>query len=360
MISIIVYISILGVLIIVHEFGHFMMAKKSGVRVEKFSLGFGPMLFKRKKGHTEYSISVIPLGGYVKMCGDTPEECKGKPYEFYSQPVFSRAAIIFCGPLLNYILGILLLWFIFCVGFPAATTKIGGVSDDMGAKAAGLLAGDKIISIDNKKVALWEELQKIIYEKSGQKRVKIAYLRQGKEFSVEVNLKVKEFNDIFGKKRSLALLGIMQSDETVILKFGALKSLVMSAQRTWELTTLTYEGLWYLVTGKLSFREAMTGPVGIFFITSRAAKLGFIPVLYLTAVLSVSLGIFNLLPLPVLDGGHLFFLAVEKIRGKRLSVKADNIVTNIGLTLIICIALFATYNDIMKNFGDKISKLFIK
>ncbi len=358
MIALLIFLIIFGVLIIVHEFGHFIVAKKSGVTVESFSIGFGPKLLRRKKGGTEYLVSLIPLGGYVKLAGDNLEEYKGKPDEYLSQSVKTRTGIIFCGPLLNYILGILIFWFVFFTGFPAATSRVGEVLDNYGAKEAGLKPQDKIIAIEGKKVILWDDLQKNIQERKSQLSVNLSILRENKEFIVPVKIKAKEFTDIFGKKHTLGLIGITPSDETIKLKYGFLKSFSLSVGQTWKITTVTYAGLWQVITGKLSMRESMTGPLGIFYITAKAAKFGLVAVLHLLALLSISLAIFNLLPLPVLDGGHLFLLGLEKIRGKALGAKAERWVTQAGMTLMICLAVLVTFNDIVRLFGSKISGFF--
>ncbi|MFA5156910.1 MAG: RIP metalloprotease RseP [Candidatus Omnitrophota bacterium] len=358
MLSLIIFLGILGVLIIVHEFGHFIVAKKTGVRVEKFSLGFGPAILKKKAGDTEYAVNLIPLGGYVKLAGDNLEEYKGKPDDYLSKKPGRRAAIIFFGSFLNYILGILFFWIVFFVGYPNLTTKVGSLVDNMGAKEAGILTGDKIIAIDGEKVALWEEMQKVIHPKKDGSVVRISLLRADKELSLDARISAKEFNDILGKKRSIGLLGIAPGDEIVTVRHGIIEGFFLSVKKTWEITTLTYNGLWRMVTGKLSMRETMTGPIGIFIITSKVKGLGFIALMQLMALLSISLAIFNMLPFPALDGGHIALLAIEKIRGKYLSQKAEQVLNRIGYTLIICLALVVTYNDVIKFFGDRIYKFF--
>ena len=360
MTALIIFFVILGILILVHEFGHFIIAKYAGVKVEQFSLGFGKIIFKKKTKGTEYRISLIPLGGYVKLAGDSLEEYKGAPDEYLSKPVKARAAIIFFGPLLNYVLGLLFFWFILIIGYPALTTKVGGLVEGLGAKDAGVIAGDKILAVDGKKVVFWEDLQKIIQSKKANLPVRLLVLRANKEYSIDVTIKSKELNDPFGHKKSFGILGITPDDEVVTVKHGILESFILSLQKARELTIMTYKGLWFMVTGKLSFRDSVTGPLGIFYITSKAAQLGAIAVMHLLAVLSISLAIFNLLPLPVLDGGHLFLLGIEKIRGKRLGLKAERIINQVGLGLIISLAIFVTYNDIARIFGEKIIKFFSK
>jgi regulator of sigma E protease len=346
-------------LITVHEFGHFIIAKRLGVRVEKFSFGFGRRLLSRRRGDTEYSINLIPLGGYVKLAGDSLEEFKNNPDEYLSKKPLERARIIFFGPLLNYVSGFLCFWMIFFIGYPTLTTKVGGLIEGFGAKDAGIEVGDKIMAVDGKRVDFWEDLQRAIQTKKAATKVLLSVLRDSKEYTIEVKIKEKKLDDVLGQKRNIGLIGITPKDEIVKVKHGFLESFILGINKTLDLTLMTYKGLGRMVTGKLSVSESITGPLGIFYITSKAANIGMIALLHLVAVLSVSLCIFNLLPLPVLDGGHIVLLAIEKIRGKQLGVKAERVITQIGFTLIISLALFATYNDMVRLFGDKISK-FLK
>lgn len=358
--SVIVFLFILGILIIVHEFGHFIVAKKLKVRVERFSLGLGPTLLKKKRDDTEYCLSAIPLGGYVKLAGDNLEEFRGNPDEYLAKPPQQRALIILFGPLLNYILGLLCFWLIFFSGYPTLTTRVGGLVDGFGAKDAGIQVGDKIVSVDARRVGFWEDLQKAIQAKKAPATVQLAILRNDKEITLDVKIKEQAFSDSLGQKRSVGLIGITPADEVVKVRHGFAESFLLSINKTWDLTITTYKTLWRMVTGRLSLRESVTGPLGIFYITSKAAHLGIIAVLHLVAVLSVSLAIFNLLPFPVLDGGHILLLGIEKIRGRTLSLKTEQIVTQVGMTLLISLSVIVTYNDILRFFGDKIHKWFIK
>ncbi len=358
MLTLFIFLLILSSVIVVHEFGHFIIAKKMGVRVERFSLGFGPLLLKKKKKETEYCLSAVPLGGYVKLAGDNLEECKGKKYEYFSQSPGRRFHIIFFGPLLNFVLGFLLFWVVFFVGYPTLTARVGGLIDGFGAKSAGLQVGDRITAVDGKPVFFWEELQKEIQGKKDADKVKLSFLREKIPLNAEVRIREKKLDDPLGQKRNVGLLGITPFDEIITVRHGPLESLRLGAMKTWDLTAMTYKALWLMISGKLSVRDSITGLPGMYFITSRAAKMGVVAVLHLVAVLSVSLGIFNLLPLPVLDGGHILFLGLEKIRGKTLSLKTERVITQIGTALILTLAILVTYNDIVRFYGDKISKLF--
>jgi len=358
--SLIIFLFVLGVLIVVHEFGHFIAAKKLEVKVEKFSLGFGPRLLAKKKGDTEYSISAIPLGGYVKLAGDNLEEFKGKPHEFLSKSVGKRFWIIFCGPLLNYVLAFLFFWFIFAAGYPALTTKVGGLLDGFGAKAAGLQVGDKITAIDGQRVDIWDDLQKVIQDKQEAETVSLSVLRDGREQAIVVRIQQKDLDDQVGEKRKVGLLGITPYDEVVKIKYGIGKSFFMGLEKSWALTTLTYKSLWRMCTGKMSVKDSVTGPLGIFFITSQAASLGVTALMHLMAILSLSLAIFNLLPFPVLDGGHIALLGIEKIRGRYVSLKTERAIAQTGVTIIVVLAILVTFNDLNRLFGSKIIAFFKK
>lgn len=294
------------------------------------------------------------------MAGDSQAEYKGNSDEYLAKPCGNRFQIIFFGPLLNYILGFLFFWSILFIGYPSLTSKVGGLMDGYGAKVAGLQVGDKIIAVDGKKVVLWEELQRQIQLRKKSSSVELNVLRGSQELEFNVLIKDKVVDSQPGEKRALGIIGISPFDETIEVKHGFFESAGLGFQKTLNLTAMTYKGLWMLASGKMSMRDSMTGPLGIFFITSNAAKLGLIAVMHLIAVLSISLAIFNLLPLPILDGGHLFLLGLEKLRKKALGIKAEEVINNVGFTMIISLALFVTYNDIVRLYGDKISKLVSK
>lgn len=351
LISLIIFLLILGVLITIHEFGHFIAAKRLGVRVEKFSLGFGRKILSKKRSGTEYSLNVIPLGGYVKLAGESLEECKGGRDEYLYKTHLQRALIIFFGPLLNYILGLLCFWLVFFVGHPGP--QVGGLKDGFGAKDAGMQIGDRIIAVDGERIYFWEQMQNIILTKKTSELVKLSILRNSKRYIIDVKIKEQQLEGASGKKISIGLIGIIPQ-----IKHSILESFLLSIEKTIGLNIMTYKGLWRIITGKLAVRESVTGFVGIYDITSKVVPSGIIAVLDLIAILSIGLAIFNLLPLPLLDGGHIFLIVVEKIRGRRLSLKAENIITRVGLTLIISLAILVTYNDILRLFGDKVYKLF--
>lgn len=357
--SLLIFLAILSILIVVHEFGHFIVAKKLGVRVERFSVGFGPKLISRKRKDTEYTLCAIPLGGFVKLAGDSLSEFHpGKQDEYYAQSPGRRFQIVFFGPLLNYLLGIVCFWFIFVVGYPQLTTKVGGLVDGFGAQKAGILAGDRITAIDSVKVTYWEDLQKIVQSKTTTDEVKVDILRNDTALTLNVPIRAKAVDDELGKKRRVGLIGIIPAEETVTAQYGVIHSLRLAFTKSWDLTVITYKAIWRMITGQLSVKESVTGPLGMFFITRQVASLGVIALVHFLATLSISLCLFNLLPIPALDGGHLFLLALEKLRGRGLSVKTEHTISHVGFTLIIALALFITYNDILRLFGAKIAQFF--
>lgn len=360
MLSLISFLAVLSALVLVHELGHFLFARRCGVRVEKFSFGFGPKLFSFRKGDTEYVISAIPLGGYVKMAGENPSEGTGARWEFPSKSVSERFSIIFAGPAFNYILAFLIFSAIFMVGSPVPTAEVGSLLKGYPAEAAGVRAGDKVIAVDGTPVKLWEEMTVLIHRRTDG-AVRLTIERKGETVEKEITPIMRKMKDILGNETTIALIGIAPSQSSVKVQYPFFKSIEMGFKKLMQLTAVTYKALYAIITGKLSFKESMTGPIGIFIITGTAAKHGLIYILHLMALLSASLAIFNLLPLPVLDGGSIIFLMLEKLRGKPLSVKTQEAVTNVGVALLVAIMLFVFYADIVKfGLADRLAGFFRK
>lgn len=344
---IIAFLGILSVVVLFHEFGHFIIARRYGVRVEKFSFGFGPKLFGFKKRDTEYLVSLIPLGGYVKMSGDEYSETQGNPWEYLSKSVGERARIIIAGPLCNYFLAFILFCFIFMYGSPTLTNKVGDVLKDYPAAQAGIKKGDKLVIVDGKATKYWHELTEVIHNKK-EGKLRILIERDGERFELLIKPKRRVVKDIFGKEHSISYIGITPSDEIVYVKSGLLESIKKGTEQLLNLTYTTYKAILFLVLGKMSVRETVTGPIGIYIITSKAVKLGFVYFIQMMAIISASLAIFNLLPVPALDGGHLIFILIEKIKGKAISPKVQERITQAGLALLIALMIFVFYNDIIR------------
>lgn len=346
--SILIFIAVFSAIVIVHEFGHFIAAKKAGVRVEQFSVGFGPKIIGVKKGETEYMLCAFPVGAYVKLAEGNPDEPKFQPHEYLAKPVGVRARIIFFGPLFNYALAFICFWFIFLWGFPALTCRVGKVLENYGAGEAGIRPGDNIIAVDGQRVRIWEELQEIIQKDSEGQMVTISILRGGKEMNIPVRIKQKEIETIWGEKKTIGMLGIEPEGEITRVRFGPVQSLFQAGERLLYFTWFTFESLARIILGRVSFRQSIMGPLGVFFITKEAAHLGIVPLINVTALISMALAIFNLLPLPVLDGGNLLFLLIEKIRGRRLSSRTETMITKAGYSLILLLTIFVFYNDILR------------
>jgi len=305
------FIIVLSVLIVVHEWGHFYVAKRLGIRVERFSIGFGPRIFKTRKGETEYCVSLFPLGGYVKLGGETKEEgILGERWEYLSRSVGERFAVVFAGPFLNYLLAFLLFAVVFMVGSPQLTSTIGKVMKDYPAEQAGLLEGDRIVSIDGKAVEYWDEVIEQIHPIPENQRIRLVVARGEREMVFNLRPKQVEEKDLLGETKRFALIGVSPSQEMVTVKYPVHLAFWKGLDQLWFVTVLTFKAIFRMVTGHMPLRESLTGPIGIFMITGEAARMGISYLLQIVALLSASLAIFNVLPIPVLDGGHLFFLII--------------------------------------------------
>lgn len=355
MLSAISFIIILGILILVHEFGHFIVAKKRGVRVETFSLGFGPPLIKFKKGETEYLICAIPLGGYIKMAGEDPQsELHGERWEYRTRSPGVRASIVCAGALLNYIFAFLIFSLVFVIGSPTMTSKVGDTIEGYPAREAGIIIGDRIVTVEGVSVAYWDDLARLINKKT-EGDINLIVLRNNNRLELKFTPRIDEVTDLLGRKSTVARIGIIPSDEIIMVKYNPFVSVYRGAKKLWELTTITYHALGAILTGKLSLKKSVTGPIGIFYITAQMSKMGFVYFLHILGVISASLAIFNLLPIPVLDGGHILFLAIEKIRGKPINPKVQEVIAQLVISLLILAAVLVSYNDLIRfGYWDKI------
>lgn len=348
MVSILAFIFVLSILILVHEFGHFITARRLGVKIERFSFGFGPIIFSHKRKDTEYCLSLIPVGGYVKMAGDNPGEAlTGNPWEYLSQPVRRRIAIVLAGPLLNYVLAFFVFWLVFGIGYPTITARVGELVEGYPAQRSHIQEGDLILEVDNQGVRTWEELTVLIH-RTKKNSVDIMLKRGQRILVIGVEPRREKIANIFGQKEEIALIGIKPSEEVTKIRYPFFKSGILAARRLFFLTHLTFKALGRMVTGGMALRESVSGPLGIFYVTKLAAELGFATLLNLLAVLSASLAIFNVLPIPVLDGGHILFLFIEKIRGKAISFKTQERITQVGITFLIVLMIFVFYNDLIR------------
>lgn len=437
--NIFIAIIILGILIFIHELGHFLVAKLCGVYVEKFSLGFGPRLIGKKIGETDYCLSAFPLGGYVKMYGEQPDEKpdeskKGRSFSEKSAP--KRAAIIFAGPIANILLAIVIFWGLFMVGFPTYSPVIGQVEKDSPAAIAGLTSGDKILSVDGKPIKTWNDFQAIV-EASPNKKLEIsvdggktfsvtpknvevndifnekqligdigttlyvppvigtlqagmpatdagimqgdrilslngekisdwgqaaAYIRSRPDEAIKITIqrgnalldfnvtpKISEVKNEKGEKIKVGLMGISPSEGDVVVKYGIIESMMLGFEKSYDFTKLIIVGFGKLIQQKVP-ADSLGGPIMIVQMAAESAQSGFATLLIFMAAISMNLAIFNLLPIPVLDGGHLLIIGIESITRRKLSEKIVGGFQMAGFALLIGLMVFAFYNDIMRFF----------
>jgi len=347
------FILVLGVLIFVHEFGHFLLAKLCGVRVLKFSLGFGNKVIGRKWGETEYLISAFPLGGYVKMFGEQQGEEIAeteKKKSFSHKAVWQRFGIVFAGPLFNLLFALFLFFIIFSFAGlpePVETTAIGQVAPGSAAEQAGLKTSDVILSIDGVQTTAWREVSDLV-KQSGGKEMALVVERNGAQKTIKAVPVMEETKNIFGEKTGKRyLLGITRSDAIQYRTVGTFEAARAACIQTWNLISLTIMGLVKIVQRVIPATE-LGGPIRIAEIAGQQLEAGWMNLLYFMGLLSVNLGVLNLLPIPVLDGGHLAFLSLEAVRRKPLSDRVMEIGQKVGITLLGMLMLFVFYNDIIR------------
>ncbi len=354
MISIISAIIVLGILIFVHELGHFIFAKMFKVGVEKFSLGFGPKLIGKKVGETEYLISAFPLGGYVKMVGEggedeLPEEENYR--SFNGKPAWQRILIIAAGPLFNLIFAYIVYISVFMIGVPITTAKIGEVVKEKPAAAAGLKTGDIVLSINKEPVSKWADLSRLIVE-SGGKPLDMEVKRGDKDLLIHVVPEVTKQKNLLGETTSYPMIGVAPSGDYIIKRFGPVESVVKGSEQSWTVVKLTYVVLWKIATRSIPL-NTIGGPIMIAKMAGEQAEAGLASFLFFMALLSVNLGVLNLLPIPILDGGHLLFYSWEFLFRKPVSMKAREIGQQVGLVLLVGLMIIAFYNDIVRYFVGK-------
>jgi len=337
--SIIYTIIILGVLIFVHELGHFVVAKKSGVRVDEFALGMGPKLWGKTKGGTLYSLRVFPIGGYVKMLGENGESNEAD--SFTSQSAGKRAAILAAGPLMNILIAVVLFMIAFMyIGVPSDSPVIGSLEENSPAVAAGLLAGDEVTAIQGVAVNNWTDMVDVIRNHPDEK-ITFSLVRDGKTLEIPVMTH-------FSEEQGYAVVGIKQSTDRAEI----LPSIKMGFVQTYEFTRTLFVALGQMIAGEAPVDVA--GPVGIVGIVGNVvASSGIMYLFLLAGILSINLGIMNLLPFPALDGSRLLFILVEAIRRRPINPDKEAMVHFVGLIALFALMILITYNDILRLIGVK-------
>ena len=353
--SVISFVIVLGLLIFVHELGHFLCAKLFGVKVLKFSLGFGPRLVGARYRDTEYQISAFPLGGYVKMLGENPAEEVDSTEEdqaFSKKSVWKRFFIVASGPVFNLLFAVFLFFMIFAIAglpHPVEGTRIGGISKDSPAAAANLQSGDRIVSINGKETTKWEDVYTLVGQSDGE-TITIVVERNGQTFEKTLTPALTPEKNIFGEKvGERYMLGISRSEEVVYKDTSIYKALIAGITQTWTFIYLTIIGIVKMIQSVIPASE-LGGPILIAQMAGQQMEAGWINLFYFIGLISVNLGILNLFPIPILDGGHLFFYCIEAVRGKPLSRRAQEIWMQFGLVILLSLMVFVFYNDLVRVF----------
>jgi regulator of sigma E protease len=373
-------IFVLGILIFVHEFGHFIIAKLFNVKVEKFSLGFGPKLFGKQIGETEYLISAFPLGGYVKMFGeggaiegtatqasedtDTEkayDEESGEPLDgipelteaekarsFAHKPPLARIAIVMAGPLFNLVFAWMIFILLCMLGVPTVTARIGEAIKDKPAAKAGVLKGDVVTAINGKSIAQWDEIAGMISTGKGQP-ISLNIKRNGQDLQFTITPEPRVAKNLFGESVKGYAIGIAAAGEIVLEKSNPFQAVVKGSAQTWKVIDLTVMSLVKMVQRVVPM-DSVGGPIMIAKMAGETAQMGASSFLAFMALLSINLGVLNLLPVPVLDGGHLFFFFCELIIGRPVNQKVREYAQQIGLFLLLSLMVLAFYNDIIRYF----------
>ena len=345
--TLLIFIIILGVIVLVHEFGHFFFAKKFGVYVHEFSIGMGPKLWGKKKGETDYSIRAIPIGGYCALAGEDGEETddKGKKIpknkKLFAKPIWQRFLILFFGAGNNFILAIILLFLIGLIfGAPNMDTTITNLTEGYPMEKAGVEVGDKIIKINGHKTRTMDDVQ-----------VRLLLVKEGSDLDITVRKEDKSIKTYTIKPKKDILDGETKYYYGITFvtsyKHGPINAVVYAFEKTGAMIRQMIIVLGSLFTGKLSV-GSLSGPVGIYSTVGEAKEYGIATLIQLTALLSINIGFLNLIPFPAFDGGRIFLLLIEKIRGKPMKSETENMINTVGFILIIILALYVTGSDIFK------------
>lgn len=356
------FLFVLTVVVFFHELGHFTVARWCGVKVDTFSIGFGREIFGWNDRHgTRWKLSWIPLGGYVKFAGDenaasVPDRARLAQISveeraglFHFKPLSQRAAVVAAGPIANFILAIVIFAAIFTfVGKTVATPVVDDVRPDSVAAAAGFVAGDRIVSIDGAPISSFEEMQRIV-STSGGDELSFEVARGEDNVTLTATPQIQEITDRFGNVHRIAMLGIVRnvdSNNVETIRTDPVTSLWLGAKETWFVTERTLSYIGGILTGAED-PDQLGGPLRIAQVSGQVATIGFAALISVTAMLSVSIGLLNLFPVPMLDGGHLLYYAVEAVRGRPLGEQAQEYGFRIGLALVMMLMVFATWNDLV-------------
>jgi regulator of sigma E protease len=366
------FLFVLTVVVFFHELGHFLIARLYGVRVLVFSVGFGPELLGFTDRHgTRWKIAAIPLGGYVKFLGDenaasvpdgaaiasmTEEE---RRHSFFHQPVGRRSAIVAAGPIANFVLAIVIFAAIFAIeGKRSTSARIDAVQPGSPAAAAGLQPGDLVLAIDGQKIDSFSDMQRIVSAQAGN-TLEFQIDRGGAPVTIRATPQLQRGKDGLGNNFCHAILGVSRSmspDDVKTVRVDPLNAVWLGAVESWFIVDRTFSYLAGVVAGS-ECADQLGGPIGIAQMSGQVAKLGFVPIFHFIALISVSIGLLNLFPIPLLDGGHLLFYGIEALRGRPLSQRAQEFGFRLGLALVAMLMIYATYNDFVHRLGPWFVKL---
>ena len=356
------FLFVLTIVVFFHELGHFIVARACGIKVLVFSIGFGPEIvgFNDQRG-TRWKISAIPLGGYVKFFGDdnaasVPDteanaamSAADRKTSFFHQPVASRAAVVAAGPIANFVLSIAIFAGVFMLyGKQTTAARVDSIQPESAAAAAGFVPGDVVVAIDGRTIETFADMQRVVSISAGTP-LTITVDRQGERLVLRATPVLKELKDNFGNVHRLGVLGIsrtMGAEDLTMKPVNPAAALVMGVQETWFVIDRTMSYLAGVVAGHEA-ADQLGGPIRIAQVSGQVATAGIVALIHLAAVLSVSIGLLNLFPVPLLDGGHLLFYAIEAARGRPLSERAQEVGFRIGLAIVVMLMIFATFNDIL-------------
>lgn len=359
--SVVAVLLVLGGLIFFHELGHFSVARLFGVGVRTFSLGFGPKLFTRRLGRTDYCLSLVPLGGYVSLVGqdaeedeasqETPDSIHYEDHESYAErPAWQRMFIIMAGPLANFALAALIYWGVaWYAGESFLQPVVGAVNPDSPAATAGILPGDRIVRIGGVPIEQWGTISERIDASQGQP-VDIILERKGETLSLNITPKSSTRTTLFGEEKHAWLIGVAAGNERGQRELSALQAMQFGLRQTWNMTVFTVEGIQKLFQRVVPL-DNVGGPIMIAQLVGQQAQESLTGVLLLAALISVNLGILNLLPIPVLDGGHILFCLVEIVFRRPITERVQEGAAKVGMAMLLALMVFATWNDLVRLFS---------
>jgi regulator of sigma E protease len=351
--SILAVVVVLGGLIFFHELGHFMVARGMGMGVSVFSLGFGTRLFGIRRGKTDYRVCAFPLGGYVQLVGESPDAELPEGFtaqeSFSRRPPWQRMLVVLAGPVFNFLLAWIIFWGLaWSQGVQEMLPVIGQVTNSSAAEAAGIAPGDRIMDIDGQPIRVWEDLVSRIEANQGNPML-VTVSRDKELIAVHVTPRLQEKRNLFGEIKIVPMLGIAPRGDVESRALGFLDAGIQGGRQIWEVSGLMIMGIIKLVERVIPVSD-MGGVILISEMIHKEAQNGLLNLLALTALISINLGILNLLPIPVLDGGHILFFFLETITGKPLSPKIQQAALKVGMALLLMLMVLATFNDILRHF----------